>query len=116
VTWPLQGQDPSPFLQVVEVIQKAMKLLHASQLHQVLYTSKPKCTLLAETCTLQSVTKLQGGGGEGKLYFHLFKLAKRQRDFSVQTASIKFVADCFTWHYAWVSRDYMQVHVYKGLC
>ena len=31
-----------------------------------------------------------------------------------QIASIKFVADCFTWHYAWISRDYRRV--YKGLC
>ena len=62
------------------------------------------------------MTKLQGGVGEGKLYFPLFKLAKRKRDSLGRIASIKFVADCFTWHYASVSRDYMQVHVYKGHC
>ena len=38
------------------------------------------------------------------------------RDSMRQIASIKFVADCFTWHYAWISRDYRRVHVYKGLC
>ena len=72
MTWPLQGQDPSPFLQVVEVIQKAMKLLHASQLHQVLYTSKPKCTLLAECVNAAISDKIAKKGWGGEALFSPF--------------------------------------------
>ena len=56
------------------------------------------------------------GVGRESFIFPFFKLAKRQRNSMRQIASIKFVADCFTWHYAWISRDYRRVHVYKGLC
>ena len=74
MTWPLRGQDPSPFLQAVEVIQKAMKLLHASQLHQVLYTSKPKCTLLAECVHAAISDKIakKGWGAGGEALFSPF--------------------------------------------